>query len=130
MRLLLDTHVLLAQLETGSVVLSAAMQVALVADEAELFVSTASLWEISIKVRSGKLAIGMTLEQLPEACEAAAFAILSITPRHVLADVTPEPGTRDPFDRLLLAQAKVESLRLVTVDRALATHPLAWRPAP
>ncbi len=128
MRLLLDTHVLLAQLETGSVVLPTVMQDAVVADEAELFVSTASLWEVVIKVRSGKLAIGMTLEQLPEACEAAAFAILSITPRHVLADVSPEPATRDPFDRLLLAQASVEGLQLVTLERALESHPLAWQP--
>ena len=42
-------------------------------------------------------------------------------------ELDPEPPTRDPFDRLLLAQCAVDNLRLVTVDRALAGHPLAWR---
>ena len=45
----------------------------------------------------------------------------------LLADAEPEPQTRDPFDRLLLGQCQVENLRLVTLDRALAAHPLAWR---
>ena len=44
-----------------------------------------------------------------------------------LADLKPEPQTRDPFDRLLLAQCAVEGLRLVTRDRALAKHRLSWK---
>jgi PIN domain nuclease of toxin-antitoxin system len=46
---------------------------------------------------------------------------------HVITLVLPEPPTRDPFDRLLLAQAQVEGLQLVTIDRALIDHPLAYR---
>jgi PIN domain nuclease of toxin-antitoxin system len=56
------------------------------------------------------------------------MTILNIAAPHVLALVTPEPRPRDPFDRLLLAQCAVENLRLVTVDRALVDHPLAFRP--
>jgi PIN domain nuclease of toxin-antitoxin system len=51
--------------------------------------------------------------------------VLPIVTAHVIAHVAPEPPTRDPFDRLLLAQCKTEARRLVTIDRALVDHPLA-----
>jgi PIN domain nuclease of toxin-antitoxin system len=44
---------------------------------------------------------------------------------HALASVEPEPATRDPFDRMLVAQCQIEGLRLLTIDRALVSHPLA-----
>jgi PIN domain nuclease of toxin-antitoxin system len=55
--------------------------------------------------------------------------LLVIEASYVLSAVDPEPTTRDPFDRLLLAQCAVENLHLVTIDRHLTAHPLAWRPA-
>ncbi len=57
------------------------------------------------------------------------ISLLDIDHHHVLAELDPEPATRDPFDRLLLAQCQVEGMQLVTIDRALAGHPLAWRDA-
>ena len=128
MRLLLDTHVLLALLGAGSVVLTPDLLELLRHDDTELTVSAASFWEIAIKVRAGKLGHGMPLATLPDACDAAAAAVLSIDPRHVLHDLQPRLATRDPFDRLLLAQAGVEGMRLVTLDRTLVGHPLAWAP--
>ena len=92
-------------------------------------VSAASLWEIAIKTRIGKLDPLHPLEAIPVFCETSAIALLPIDHRHALAAVDPEPGTRDPFDRLLLGQCAVEGMRLVTLDRALADHPLAWREA-
>jgi PIN domain nuclease of toxin-antitoxin system len=91
-----------------------------------LHVSVASLWEIAIKFRLGKLALEV---QLPELVENLGLVLLAIEASHVLAAVDPEPATRDPFDRLLLAQCAVENLHLVTIDRHLTAHPLAWRPA-
>lgn len=129
MRLLLDTHVVLALLELGSVALPKPLINALSNKDVELQVSAASLWEIAIKVRSGKLGIGMDLSALPDACASAGVTVFAIEPLHVLAELNPEPPTRDPFDRLLLAQASVESMQLVTLDRALRTHPLAWTPS-
>lgn len=128
MKLLLDTHVFLSLVELGSVKLPNPMTVALMAMDAEKYVSVASLWEIAIKNRLGKLEIGMPLDSIPELCIAASTTVLSITARHVLAEVIPMPPTRDPFDRLLLAQAAAEGLKLVTLDGSLASHPLAWRP--
>ena len=91
------------------------------------FVSSASLWEIAIKARLGKLVIGGPVSALPDYLEALGFVLLSVQPDHAIADVSPEPSTKDPFDRMLLAQCQVEGLQLVTADRALADHPLAWR---
>jgi len=74
------------------------------------------------------LVIGMDLDSLPDACASAAVTVLAINAAHVLAEAVPVPATRDPFDRLLLAQAQVEGMRIITIDRALGTPALAWRP--
>lgn len=129
MKLLLDTHVFLGLLDLGSKPLPQRIEAAFDDMANSLHVSAASLWEIAIKVRSKKLEIGMKLDHLPDACNAAGEEILSIASDHVLAEAIPLPSTRDPFDRLLLAQASVEGMRLVTLDRALVGHPLAWAPA-
>jgi PIN domain nuclease of toxin-antitoxin system len=94
-----------------------------------LFASAASLWEITIKVRLGKLDLDMQVEELPGYLEQVGFDLLPVTPPHAVYRALPEPPTRDPFDRLLLAQCAIENLRLVTLDRALVDHPLAYKPA-
>ena len=91
------------------------------------YVSAASLWEIAIKTRLRKLDILVPLERLPEVLESYAIEIVGITARHALAEAGPQPLTRDPFDRMLLAQCRLEEFRLVTIDRVLAEHPLTWR---
>ncbi|MFN3634294.1 MAG: type II toxin-antitoxin system VapC family toxin [Rhizobium rhizophilum] len=92
------------------------------------FVSVASVWEIAIKSRLGKLETGIPLTDIPANLRSGGLEILGIEAAHVLHTLDPEPPTRDPFDRLLLAQCHVEGLQLVTVDRALVDHPLALRP--
>lgn len=91
------------------------------------YASVASLWEIAIKHRLGKLEIDMPLQRMPDSLKASGLAILPIDISHVLTAADPEPPTRDPFDRLLLSQCQVEELQLVTIDRALIGHPLAFR---
>ena len=127
MKLLLDTRVFLAVGDLGSVKLPEAVEKILTDQSSILHVSVASLWEIAIKVRSGKLTIGFNIEDLDTLCKSAAATILPITAGHVLGSVLPEPATRDPFDRLLLAQAEIEDMQLVTVDSGLVGHPLAWQ---
>ena len=97
--------------------------------DAALHVSVASLSEIVINFRLGKFALVAPLAQLPELVEHLDLVLMVIEASQVLATVDPEPATRDPFDRLLLAQCVVENLHLVTIDRHLTAHPLAWRPA-
>lgn len=125
MRLLLDTHIFLAVIEDRRDAIPSALLRTLNDDRAELFLSAASLWEIAIKSRLGKLPMTVALEELPETAASYAIAILAINEHHALRHVEPEPPTRDPFDRLLLAQCQIERMRLVTIDRALADHPLS-----
>jgi len=125
MRLLLDTHVLLALIEDRLVGLPAAVEGLLKDPDSEHHLSAASLWEIAIKSRLGKLKLTPRLSSLPELLDGLGIRIVAINEHHALANIEPEPATRDPFDRMLLAQCQVEGLRLVTVDRALASHPMA-----
>lgn len=126
---LLDTHILLAVIEEREGMLGKSMADVLRSSALELSVSVVSLWEIAIKVRLGKLRLGPPLSTLQEVLESSGMKLLLIEAQHVLADVDPQPPTRDPFDRLLLAQCAVEGTRLLTLDRALSAHPLAWQPA-
>ncbi|HEX9169380.1 MAG TPA: type II toxin-antitoxin system VapC family toxin [Roseiarcus sp.] len=127
MKVLLDTHIFLALIKDGAASLPATVAALLGDSGAEHHLSAASLWEIAIKHRLGKLKLGLELDTLPELLNGLGVKIVSIDERHALASVEPEPVTRDPFDRMLLAQCQVEGLRLVTIDRALTSHPLAVR---
>ena len=124
MRILLDTHVALALLRRTFEQQHPDLARRLEDPSTIGFVSVASLWEIAIKTRLGKLDPGMPLQDLAGYLEAVGLAILPILAIHVMVIAEPEPETRDPFDRLLLAQCQVERLRLVTMDRALLGHPL------
>lgn len=128
MKLLLDSHILLA-LTQFTLEERYPRQAALLSRAGhDAHVSVASLWEIAIKVRLKKLDLGMDLQAYGRFVDSLGFTIISVEVAHALMSVAPEPPTRDPFDRMLLAQCAVEGMRLVTVDRALAAHPLAWRP--
>ena len=125
MRLLLDTHIVLGIINGRTTDFPAATRELLSVPHGEYYASVASLWEIAVKSRLGKLQISCDLQALPDWLLSAGVELIAINEHHVLTAVHPEPPTRDPFDRLLLAQCDVEDLRLVTVDRALVSHPLA-----
>ncbi len=127
MRLLLDSHILLAIQRRDKVIVNPAIDGLVRSPENEKTVSAASLWEMAIKHRLGKLALRMPIETLADAFLSLKFSLLSIDHRHAVEALQEVPATRDPFDRLLLAQCQVEGMRLVTLDRALAGHPLVWR---
>ncbi|MBP1844691.1 PIN domain nuclease of toxin-antitoxin system [Rhizobium petrolearium] len=127
MRLLLDTHIVLAFLRREFDRQFPEIHRFFSNSSATGFVSVASLWEIAIKSRLGKLDPGMPLEDIPTILEEADLTILLIDIPHVTTAAEPGPETRDPFDRLLLAQCQVEGLLLVTIDRALVGHHLAFK---
>lgn len=116
MRLLLDTHTFLWWCAADSRLSQTVLQV--VADETnEVLVSAVSGWEVAIKARLGKL----PLEESPEAFMARmlahhAFGVLPVTMRHAVRDYALPAHHSDPFDRLLVAQAQLEELTLVTDD--------------
>ena len=127
MRVLLDTHMVIAIVQRKLADRFPDVQRVLLDATTEGFVSVASLWEIAIKTRLGKLQPGLTLDVIPAYLQGTGLTILPIDIAHVITAADPEPETRDPFDRLLLAQCKVEGLQLATVDRLLVDHPLALR---
>ncbi len=127
MDLLLDTHILLAIARSELADRYPVFSRVLSGDDVRQSGSVASLWEIAIKVRIGKLDLGMEVAEFEKYLINSGVGWLSITPAHAASMVLPEPDTNDPFDRMLLAQCKVEGLRLVTIDRALVNHPLALR---
>ena len=123
MNLLLDTHIALWALNDNSRLPAAAR--ALIADSGNaVAVSVASLWEIAIKHPLDRRGGAMPVSggQALELFERAGYRILPVAASHAVAVETLPPIHHDPFDRLLIAQALTEPLRLVTVDRLLARY--------
>ncbi|MFC5864689.1 type II toxin-antitoxin system VapC family toxin [Acidicapsa dinghuensis] len=118
MRILLDTHVFL-WLTTGDPRLTPKTR-AMLDDARAIFVSAASIWEISIKVRLGKLRADPSV--LVEEMQANGFVELPVSALHAKEVVNLPPHHGDPFDRLLVGQAIVEQLRLFTADSHLAAY--------
>jgi PIN domain nuclease of toxin-antitoxin system len=126
--LLLDTHALLWWLVEPEKLSTFALA-AINDTAATIFVSAASGWELATKVRLGKLpgAEGL-LQDLPSLLHQQGFQPLAVQLHHGVHAGSYRQAHRDPFDRLLAAQAELEGLQLVSLDPALATFPcrLLW----
>ncbi len=118
MRLLLDTHVFL-WVVGGSARLSAGAQRRIAAAD-RVFVSAASIWEVAVKARLGK--VDADADALSAAIEGSGMAELPVRATHAAAVQRLPLIHADPFDRLLVAQALTEPLRLMTADAALARY--------
>jgi PIN domain nuclease of toxin-antitoxin system len=118
MKLLLDTHAFLWFI-MGSSNMSPSAR-ALIEDEAsERFLSVASLWEIAIKLSIGKLTLSAPFDVLiPQQLGLNGIELLGIAIDHVTVVSTLPSHHRDPFDRLLIAQAIVESMPIISIDTA------------
>ncbi|MGF6266765.1 PIN domain nuclease of toxin-antitoxin system [Paraburkholderia youngii] len=118
MRLLLDTRVFLWAVTDDRKLTKAARK--LILDASEVFVSSASIWEASIKAGLGKLEVDVNL--LVSEIEASGFLELPVRAVHA-ALVRDLPDIhKDPFDRLLVAQALSEPLRLLSSDGHLSKY--------
>jgi PIN domain nuclease of toxin-antitoxin system len=118
MRLLLDTNVLIWWLENSNrLPLHAQTRIT---NAAEVFVSSASIWELAIKIGAGKLRINLTVV-LSEIARHQ-FQHLPISYQHATQVLQLPAIHHDPFDRILVAQAVSESLKLLTADRLLASY--------
>ena len=124
MRLLLDTHALLALL-SSDYRLSPAARTAMERPDAQLIVSVVSVWEIAIKRSIGKLEAP---DDIIERVDKAGAQMLSITPQHAHATGDLPLHHRDRFDRLLIAQAQLEGCAIVTGDSAFPAYdvPVVW----
>ncbi len=118
MRLLLDTHACLWFL-SGDARLNATARALIEDVNNERFLSMASLWEIAIKMGLGKLLAGQNFRTLfPALLTSNSIDLLPIKVAHVAQVATLPMHHRDPFDRLLVAQALTENLPLISADSA------------
>ena len=118
MRLLLDTHVFLWAVSANRRLKPSVRDYLSQADA--VYVSAASIWEIAIKSRLGK--IDAEPLALANAIEESGLQELPVSAKHAAAVASLPLHHSDPFDRLLLAQAFMEPLRLVTADKALSAY--------
>jgi PIN domain nuclease of toxin-antitoxin system len=123
--LLLDTHTLLWTLDDDPR-LQADARDAIEDPENDVWVSVASAWEIAIKSGKGRL---KARDDLEAALEAQSFTSLAITIAHALGVRALPPHHRDPFDRMLVAQARLEGLTIVTRDPNIPRYGVATLPA-
>lgn len=123
--LLLDTHTLLWSLATPER-LHAESRQAIQNAHNTVFVSTASVWEMAIKSGLGKLKIPDDLE---DQLRLNRFKVLEIMLPHATAVEHLPPHHRDPFDRMLIAQAQHEGLTLITRDPLVQQYAVSWMQA-
>lgn len=129
MKLLLDTHALLWTINRERQLPAALVD--LIEDaQNDVYVSTASIWEATIKIGLGKLRVpGQTIDYLIGHIEAHNLTVLAVTLAHMRALQRLPQIHRDPFDRMLVAQAQANSLTLLTIDADIALYDVStlWR---
>jgi len=124
MKILLDTHTLLWFI-AGSQSLSSASRLLIEDPENQKFVSIASIWEIAIKVSTGKMSLVAPFDDLfPNQLDINGFALLAVKVEHASVLSALPFHHRDPFDRLLIAQSIVEDFVIITTDSHFADYPV------
>ena len=126
MKVLLDTHIILWAISNDNRLSQKARNIIL-ADENEIYYSTASVWEVAIKHSIHPEHMPLSGGQLSELCKMSGYEMLSVQDHHVLALETidgngTEPKHKDPFDRILIAQAKAENMILITHDAFISQY--------
>ena len=116
-RILLDTHVALWWFAASPRLSHSARSEI---ERSECWLSACSIWEVTIKFKLGKLPVAP--HTLLDAARAADFRLLAISPEHAAATSGLPELHSDPFDRLLIAQARENGLTLLTADRQLAAY--------
>jgi PIN domain nuclease of toxin-antitoxin system len=124
MKLLLDTHTFIWW-DSDPTRLSARVLSALKAPVNEIYLSVVSIWEIVIKVQLGKLSLRLALAETMAHQQANGMKVLPVTLEHSLALSRLPLLHKDPFDRLLIAQAGVESAELVSSDHLFRQYPVS-----
>lgn len=121
MKILLDTHILLwAAADSAS--LSSQARKILVSDSAELYFSAASIWEVAIKMGLGRPDFAVDPRQFRRGLLSNGYREVTVTGEHAIEVISLEDIHKDPFDRILIAQARVEGMRLVTADKLVGQY--------
>ncbi len=123
MKLLLDTHAFIWW-DSDPTQLSAPALAALRDPANEVWLSVASVWKMAIKAQLGKLTLRLPLADIVRQQQSNGLRVLPITLAHVLAVEGLAAIHKDPFDRVLIAQANVEGCQLVSADSAVRQYPV------
>jgi PIN domain nuclease of toxin-antitoxin system len=121
LKLLLDTHTMIWAFSAPHL-LSASARDAIGAEENDVFVSVISPWEIAIKRSKKRL---RAPDDIEDAVKGHRFQLLPVLLRHTKAIGSMANHHGDPFDRMLIAQAQIDGLTLVTSDRQMQRYPIA-----
>jgi PIN domain nuclease of toxin-antitoxin system len=122
-RVLLDTHSFLWWVSQNGAQLSPAARDVIGSDLIEIMISVVSTWEIAIKASSGRLDLQEPVGRfVPRRIRRHDLRVLNVTLEHTLRVAELPMIHRDPFDRLLIAQAQVERLPIVTNDPAISRY--------
>jgi PIN domain nuclease of toxin-antitoxin system len=119
--ILLDTHIVLWAL-SDDLKLSAFARDLILDDNNRIFTSVASMWEVAIKKALRTERIPVSGIEFLHFCEQAGYEMLPIRERHIIALESLPPVHADPFDRILISQARAEALLLLTQDAKLAAY--------
>jgi PIN domain nuclease of toxin-antitoxin system len=123
MRLLLDTHALI-WFVTGDEKLSGSAKNAILDPRNDCLFSVASFWEMSIKISIGKFTLAISEKAFERKLKENDIGLLTITIAHTQATRSLPFHHRDPFDRMLIAQAMTEKLTLVSADAEFTKYPI------
>jgi PIN domain nuclease of toxin-antitoxin system len=121
MNLLLDTHIALWAV-TDSPQLPQQANTLIASADNNVWISVASIWEISIKHALGRGDMPVSGQEALNYFRSSGYQILNIQAQHVIATSALEPHHKDPFDRLLAAQAQTERMQLLTSDSQVAKY--------
>ena len=123
MRILLDTHAFLWWASERGARLSERARDLLSDGATDVALSIVSVWEIAIKVGGGRMALPDVVEQyIPDRLRRHGFELMSIDLAHALRAGSLPAIHRDPFDRMLVAQAQIEGLPILTTDPAISRY--------
>ncbi len=122
MNCLLDTHTFLWWVDDSRQLSNVSREI-IHNGSNRIFLSLASQWEIGIKASIGRLEFPM--DQLEDTVEQNGFELLTMTTRHIIESTSLPMHHRDPFDRMLIAQARLESLTLISKDAVFPNYDVA-----
>ena len=122
---LLDTHAVIWYFEDS---VKMPVMIARLIDDPfnKKFISVASLWEISIKLSTGKLDIQLSFDALLDAIESSELSIMPIKNNYLKRLSTMPFIHKDPFDRLIIATSKIEDMVIVTIDENIQKYDIQW----
>lgn len=118
---LLDTHAFLWFL-SGDARMSSISRGIISDPKNRCFISIASIWEMAIKIKIGKLDLSFDLSEVVTHLSRNSIEVLPITFEHILETMKLDDHHRDPFDRLIIAQARCESITIITKDENFSRY--------